>query len=44
MYDPFTGLVWPLRIEKMEATVQEGLSCWQDPRLGNIEFRSRNQS
>ena len=26
MYDPFTGLVWPLRMEKMEATVLEGLA------------------
>jgi len=24
MYDPFTGLVWPLRIEKADVTVQEG--------------------
>ncbi len=26
MYDPFTGLVWPLRMEKMEVTVLEGLA------------------
>ncbi len=26
MYDPFTGLVWPLRMEKMEVTVHEGLA------------------
>ncbi|MEN6524829.1 MAG: ABC transporter substrate-binding protein [Anaerolineaceae bacterium] len=25
MYDPYTGLVWPLRIEKAEVTVKEGL-------------------
>ena len=25
MYDPFTGLVWPLRIEKAEVVAQEGL-------------------
>ncbi|TLN28631.1 ABC transporter substrate-binding protein, partial [bacterium] len=25
MYDPFTGLVWPLRIEKADVTVKEGL-------------------
>jgi len=25
MYDPYTGLVWPLRIEKAEVTVLEGL-------------------
>jgi hypothetical protein len=26
MFDPFTGLVWPLRIEKMDVTVKEGLA------------------
>ena len=26
MYDPFTGLVWPLRMEKMDVTVQDGLA------------------
>lgn len=26
MYDPYTGLTWPLMIEKAEVTVQEGLA------------------
>lgn len=26
MYDPFTGLVWPLRIESAEVTVKDGLA------------------
>jgi len=25
MYDPYTGLIWPLRLERAEITVQEGL-------------------
>lgn len=25
VYDPYTGLVWPMRMEKMEVTIKEGL-------------------
>ena len=29
MYDPYTGLIWPLRIEKAEVTVQTGLPVFK---------------
>jgi len=38
MYDPFTGLTWPLRIERAEVTVQTGLPVSKTHDWVSLEF------
>jgi peptide/nickel transport system substrate-binding protein len=38
MYDPFTGLVWPLRIEKADVTVLDGLAVGKTLDWVNLSF------
>jgi peptide/nickel transport system substrate-binding protein len=38
MFDPFTGLVWPLRMEKAEITIQEGLPVGKTHDWVTLEF------
>lgn len=41
MFDPFTGLVWPLRIEKTEVTVLEGLPVGKTHDWVTLNFASQ---
>ncbi len=41
MYDPFTGLVYPLRIEKAEVTVQEGLPVGKTHDWVTLDFAAQ---
>ncbi|MEN6528269.1 MAG: ABC transporter substrate-binding protein [Anaerolineaceae bacterium] len=38
MYDPYTGLLWPLRIEKADVIVKEGLPVGKTLDWVNLEF------
>lgn len=38
MYDPFTGLVWPLRFEKADVVVKEGLAVGKTLDWVTLEF------
>lgn len=38
MYDPYTGLLWPLRIEKADVVVKEGLPVGKTLDWVNLEF------
>ncbi len=38
MYDPYTGLLWPLRLEKAEVVVQEGLPVGKTLDWVSLEF------
>jgi peptide/nickel transport system substrate-binding protein len=40
LYDPYTGLVWPQRIERAEVTVQEGLPVAKTHDWVSLEFES----
>lgn len=38
MYDPYTGLVWPQRIEKADVVIEEGLPVGRTHDWVNLEF------
>ncbi|NMC47185.1 MAG: ABC transporter substrate-binding protein [Chloroflexi bacterium] len=41
MYDPYTGLVWPLRLEKADVVVQTGLPVTSTLDWVNLEFADK---